>query len=109
VTILEPDNPLFKWPNVITTKDFDGWIEERGSKFLRTWDPQYHALLETHDPGQDPQKGGTVLAHYGSGVYVYTAYAFYRELPLGVPGAYRIFANLLSIPRNQQLKAQAAK
>ena len=109
VTILDPDSPLLKWPNQITAKDFDGWIEERGSKFLQTWDPQYEALLETHDPGQEPQKGGMVVARYGSGVYVYTAYAFYRELPLGVPGAYRIFANLLSIARNPQLKAKEAK
>jgi hypothetical protein len=100
VTILEPNSPLMKWPNAITTKDFDGWIEERGSKFLQTWDPQYQALLETHDPGQEPQKGGFVVARYGSGVYVYTAYAFYRELPLGVPGAYRLFANLVSLPQN---------
>jgi hypothetical protein len=100
VTILDPNSPVMKWPNLITAKDFDGWIEERGSKFLRTWDPQYEAPLETHDPGQDPQKGGFVIARYGSGVYVYTAYAFYRELPLGVPGAYRLFANLVSLPQN---------
>ena len=109
VTILDPNNPAFKWPNVITQKDFDGWIEERGSKFLKSWDPQYEALLETHDPGQEPQKGGMVIAHYGAGVYVYTAYAFYRELPLGVPGAYRIFANLLSLANNPQFKAKASK
>ena len=109
VTILDPNNPAMNWPNVITAKDFDGWIEERGSKFLKTWDPQYEALLETHDPGQDPQKGGMVLAHYGSGVYVYTAYAFYRELPLGVPGAYRVFANLLSLAKNPQLKDKGTK
>jgi hypothetical protein len=109
VTLLDPNNPVFKWPNAITQKDFDGWIEERGSKFLKSWDPQYVALLETHDPGQEPQKGGMVIAHYGSGVYVYTAYAFYRELPLGVPGAYRIFANLLSLAHNPQWKASASK
>jgi LmbE family N-acetylglucosaminyl deacetylase len=107
VTILDAGNPSMKWPNVITEKDFDGWIEERGSKFLKSWDPQYEALLETHDPGQDPQKGGMVIAHYGSGVYVYTAYAFYRQLPLGVPGAFRIFANLLSLSKNPLLKAAA--
>jgi LmbE family N-acetylglucosaminyl deacetylase len=106
VTILDPSNPLMKSPNVITSKDFDGWIEERGSKFLRTWDPQYEPLLETHDPGQAPQKGGMLVAHYGSGTYVYTAYAFYRELPLGVPGAYRIFANLLSISSDPHSKAK---
>ena len=100
VTLVDPSSPIFKWPNVITTKDFDGWVEERGSKFMSTWDPQYQAPLETHDQGQDPQKGGLLIARYGSGVYVYTAYAFYRELPLGVPGAYRLFANLVSLPQN---------
>ena len=86
-----------------------GWIEERGSKFLKSWDPQYEPLLETHDPNQDPQKGGMVIARYGSGVYMYTAYAFYRQLPLGVPGAYRIFANLLSLSKNPLLNAKAEK
>ncbi len=104
VTILAPDNPVFHWPNQITEKDFEGWIEERGSKFLQTWDPQYTALLETHDKGQPEQKGGLMYARYGKGVYVYNAYAFYRELPLGVPGAFRIFANLLSLPENPELK-----
>lgn len=102
VTILEPNNPLFNWPNKITTKDFDGWIEERGSKFLSTWDPHYQALLETHDEGQPLQKGGLVYARYGKGAYIYNAYAFYRQLPLGVPGAYRLFTNMLSLPKNPQ-------
>lgn len=104
VTVLVPDNPVFNWPNKITAKDFDGWVEERGSKWLTTWDPKYEALLETHDQGQDLQKGGLLYARYGKGVYVYNAYAFYRQLPEGVPGAYRIFANLLSLPKNPQLK-----
>jgi LmbE family N-acetylglucosaminyl deacetylase len=104
MTILAPANPVFTWPNQITTRDFDGWIEERGSKFLQSWDPRYEALLETHDKGQPEQKGGLVYARYGKGVYVYNAYAFYRQLPLGVPGAYRIFANLLSLPKNPHLR-----
>jgi LmbE family N-acetylglucosaminyl deacetylase len=104
MTILDPSNPIFTFPNKITTKDFDGWIEERGSKFLQSWDPHYIALLETHDKGQPDQKGGLVYARYGKGVYVYTAYAFYRQLPLGVPGAYRIFANLLSLPRSPDVR-----
>ncbi|MBS1822787.1 MAG: PIG-L family deacetylase [Acidobacteria bacterium] len=104
VTILAPNNPVFNWPNKITEKDFDGWIEERGSKFLQSWDPRYTALLETHDNGQPEQKGGLIYARYGKGVYVYNAYAFYRQLPLGVPGAFRIFANLLSLPQNPELK-----
>jgi LmbE family N-acetylglucosaminyl deacetylase len=104
VTFLEPSNPALVWPNKITAKDFSGWIEERGSKFMATWDPRYQAPLETHDPEQDPQKGGFLMARYGSGVWVYDAYAFYRELPLGVPGAYRIFANLISLPSNPALR-----
>jgi LmbE family N-acetylglucosaminyl deacetylase len=108
VTILDPKNPAMRWPNVITDKDFEGWIEERGSKFLKTWDVKYEPLLETHDPGQEPQKGGMVIARYGSGIYVYTAYAFYRQLPLGVPGAYRIFANLLSLQKNPLFKAEGS-
>ena len=105
VTILDPKDPLLTWPNAITPKDFDGWIEERGSKFLSSWDARYKPLLETHDEGQLPQKGGLVYARYGKGVYIYNAYAFYRQLPLGVPGAYRIFANLLSLPKNPQFHA----
>ena len=103
VTILDPKNPLFTWPNAITAKDFDGWIEERGSKFMVSWDQHYEPLLETHDAGQDPQKGGLLYARYGNGVYIYNAYAFYRQLPLGVPGAYRIFANILSLAKNPQV------
>ena len=103
VTILDPKNPLFTWPNAITAKDFEGWIEERGSKFMVSWDQHYEPLLETHDAGQDPQKGGLLYARYGKGVYIYNAYAFYRQLPLGVPGAYRIFANILSLAKNPQV------
>ncbi len=102
VEILNPSNPVFNWPNKITEKDFEGWVEERGSKWMRSWDPQYEALLETHDEGQAPQKGGLLYAKYGKGIYIYNAYAFYRQLPAGVPGAYRIFANMLSLPRNPQ-------
>jgi LmbE family N-acetylglucosaminyl deacetylase len=102
VQILAPANPVFNWPNRITEKDFAGWVEERGSKWMKTWDPRYEALLETHDQGQDPQKGGLLYAKYGKGLYVYDAYAFYRQLPEGVAGAYRIFANLISLPKNPQ-------
>jgi LmbE family N-acetylglucosaminyl deacetylase len=102
VVILEPSNPVFTWPNKITEKDFEGWVEERGSKWMKSWDPRYQALLETHDEGQAPQKGGLLYAKYGKGVYIYNAYAFYRELPEGVPGAYRIIANMISLPKNPQ-------
>ena len=100
VQILDPTNPVFNWPNRITEADFQGWVEERGSKFLTSWDNHYSALLETHDAGQAPQKGGLLYARYGKGIYIYNAYAFYRELPEGVPGAFRLFANLLSLPKN---------
>lgn len=100
VDLLNPGHPVFTWPNKITAKDFEGWVEERGSKFLKSWDSRYEALLSTHDAGQEPQKGGLLYARYGKGIWIYNAYAFYRELPEGVPGAYRLFANLLSLPRN---------
>ncbi len=102
VTILDPSNPVFNWPNKITEADFGGWVEERGSKWMKTWDPHYEALLETHDEGQQPQKGGLLYAKYGKGIYIYNAYAFYRQLPEGVPGAYRLFANMISLPKNPQ-------
>jgi LmbE family N-acetylglucosaminyl deacetylase len=102
VVILEPNNPVFSWPNRISEKDFRGWVAERGSKFMSSWDARYEPLLETHDPGQDPQKGGLLYARYGKGVYIYNAYAFYRQLPEGVTGAYRIFGNLISLPKNPQ-------
>lgn len=104
VRILNPQHPVFNWPNRITPQDFSGWVEERGSKWMKTWDPQYEALLETHDEGQPEQKGGLLYARYGKGIYIYNAYAFYRQLPEGVPGAYRIFANLLSLPKNPRLR-----
>ncbi len=103
VEILAASNPVFNWPNKITSKDFEGWVEERGSKFLESWDSAYEPLLETHDPGQAPQKGGLVYAKYGKGVYIYNAYAFYRQMPEGVPGAYRLFANMISLGKNPHL------
>ena len=97
VTILEPKHPVFSEPNRITEADFEGWVEERGSKWMAEWDPRYTALLESHDREQPPQKGGLVIAQHGKGYWTYAAYAFYRQLPAGVPGAYRLFANLLSL------------
>ncbi len=99
VKLLMPKSPVLNWPNKITERDFTGWVEERGHGFMGSWDPRYEALLETHDPGQDPQSGGLLVTKTGKGVYVYVAFALYRELPEGVPGAYRLFANLLSVGR----------
>ncbi len=108
VAILDPANPIFTWPNKITSKDFDHWVEERGSKFLNSWDSHYTPLLETHDAGQEPQKGGLLYAKYGKGTYIYCAYAFYREMPEGVAGSYRIFANMLSLGKGPAAQSQNA-
>jgi len=88
---------VMRWPNPITEKDFDGWVEERGHGFMRTWDAHYEAPTETHDAGQEPQRGGLLVTDYGKGHYVYCAFALYRQMPEGVPGAYRLFANMLSL------------
>jgi LmbE family N-acetylglucosaminyl deacetylase len=100
-----PENPVFTWPNRITEADFSGWVEERGHGFMQTWDPRYEALVETNDPDQDPQRGGLLLARCGQGAYIYDAFALYRQLPSGVPGAYRILANLVSLGKNPAWKA----
>jgi hypothetical protein len=97
VTVLAPQRPEFTTPNAIRKADFDGWIEQRGSKFFSVWDPAYTPMIETHDQGQVPQRGGWVTATYGKGHYTYFAYALHRQLPYGVPGAYRLLANLLSL------------
>ena len=103
VRLLAPDNPLLSWPNRIATADFAGWVEERGHSFVDTWDPGYTPLTETADPGQDPQRGGLLIAHPGRGTYIYCAYALYRQLPELVPGAYRLLANLLSAGEEDRL------
>jgi LmbE family N-acetylglucosaminyl deacetylase len=100
VTLLKADSPVFAWPNRITEADFSRWVEERGHGFLQSWDAHYEPLLETADPEQDPQRGGLLLARYGKGAYIYDAFALYRQLPSGVPGAYRIMANLISLAKN---------
>ena len=103
VTILQPNDPALTYPNHIGPQDFEGWVEERGHGFPRSFDPRYVALTETHDAGQDPQTGGLIYAHYGKGYYAYLAYAFFRPLPEGVPGRFRIMANLLSLAKNPGL------
>jgi LmbE family N-acetylglucosaminyl deacetylase len=98
VSILDPANPLFHFPNQITQKDFSGWVQERGLYFMSQWDSNFTPLLESHDPGEAEQKGGMLVAHYGKGTYIYTGYAFFRQLPAGVPGAVRLFVNLIAGP-----------
>jgi LmbE family N-acetylglucosaminyl deacetylase len=96
VKLLDPANSLLTSPNRITAADFGGWFEERGHGFLDHWDQGYTALTETADPGQDPQRGGLLVTHRGKGAYIYVAFALHRQFPELVPGAYRLFANLLS-------------
>jgi LmbE family N-acetylglucosaminyl deacetylase len=104
VKLLEPTHHLLIWPNAITTTDFDGWVEERGHSFLDSWDKSYTPLTETADAGQDPQRGGLIVANPGKGTYIYVAYALYRQLPELVPGAYRLLGNLLSARQNQAIE-----
>jgi LmbE family N-acetylglucosaminyl deacetylase len=99
VELLAADHPLLNAPNKITAADFDGWIEQRGSKFFSRWDAAYLPLLASHDQGQAPQRGGWLTAPTGKGHYTYFAYALHRQLPYGVPGAYRLLANLASYGR----------
>jgi LmbE family N-acetylglucosaminyl deacetylase len=98
VTILKPDHRVMQTPNKITQADFAGWVQERGLYFPNPWDQRYEAILSMNDTGESPAKNGSLLvAQYGSGYFVYTGLSFFRELPEGVPGAYRLFANLVSM------------
>jgi hypothetical protein len=102
VDILAPEDSVFHYPNTITARDFDGWVQERGLYFMDKWDDHFTALLSCHDPGEDAQKGGLLRARYGKGTYIYAAYAFFRQLPAGVPGAVRLYVNLLSAGHERQ-------
>jgi len=97
--MLVPDHPIFSRPNRITAADFDGWVQERGLYFMREWDSHYTPLLSGHDPGEEDKQGGMLITPFGRGYYIYTAYAWFRQLPAGIPGAFRIFANMLSLNR----------
>jgi hypothetical protein len=102
VQILAPEDSIFHFPNTITSTDFDGWVQERGLYFMDKWDDHFKPLLASHDPGEDEQKGGLLRAQYGKGTYIYTGYAFFRQLPAGVPGAVRLYVNLLSAGHERQ-------
>ena len=97
LTVLDPKSQVFAYPNIISPSDFNGWVQERGLYFMDKWDEHYTPLLACNDPGESPQKGGLLLASYGKGFYIYNAYAFFRQLPFGVPGAIRLYVNLLSV------------
>jgi LmbE family N-acetylglucosaminyl deacetylase len=96
ITYPDPNHPLLKKPNLITAKDWEGWVQERGLYFASEWDPHYQPLFECNDPGEQPMRGGTLATKYGKGAYVFTAFAWFRQLPAGVPGGIKIFTNLLN-------------
>jgi LmbE family N-acetylglucosaminyl deacetylase len=97
VRILAPDHPVLNTPNKITAEDFKGWVQERGLYFPNKWDPRWTAILSSNDPGEKPMDGGLLVAKAGKGYFIYTGYSWFRQLPAGVPGAYRLFANLVSL------------
>jgi hypothetical protein len=96
VILLSPDHPALNYPNKITNKDFEGWVQERGLYFVANMDEKYTPLLSMNDSGESAKNGSLIVADYGKGRYVYTGISFFRQLPAGVPGAYRLFVNLLS-------------
>ena len=107
VKFLNPASSLLVFPNRLTAADFDGWVQERGLYFPATWDPRYETVIETHDPGESDKPGGLLFARHGKGAFVYTGYAFFRQLPAGVPGAYRFFVNLVSAGAGARLRTTA--
>jgi len=96
VAFPNPQHPLLNFPNKITQKDFEGWVQERGLYFATEWDERYESILTSSDTNESDKKGGLLYTHYGKGVFIYTGYSWFRQLPAGVPGAYRLFANLIS-------------
>ena len=101
VTILDPEHFLLRFPNPISTADFDGWVRDRGMYFFGSWAPEYEPLLATGDPGEEPKQGGLLYARYGRGTYIYCGYTLFRQLVAGVPGAFRLWANLLAAPEGR--------
>jgi LmbE family N-acetylglucosaminyl deacetylase len=109
ITFIEPDHPLLNVPNKLGQEDFANWIQERGLYYPKEWDPQFHALFQSNDPGEAPLKGGLLVADYGRGHYIYTSMVWYRELRGGVPGAYRMLANMISYGRAGEGKDKSKK
>jgi hypothetical protein len=97
VEILDPTSPLMSFPNQLSSKDFDGWVQERGLYFPSSWDSAFKALLRMNDPNEPPTDGSVLVTDYGKGHYIYTGLSFFRQFPESVPGAYRFFVNLISI------------
>ncbi len=100
VKILAPENEVMQFPNKITEKDFDGWVQERGLYFPDEWGSEFTPILSMSDKGESAKKGSLLVAKYGKGYFIYTGLSFFRELPAGVPGAFRLYTNLLSVGKN---------
>jgi len=96
VTLLDSKHPIFNTPNALTEKDFEGWVQERGLYFAGQWDANYTPLISLNDAGESPKKGALLVANYGEGKFIFTGLSLFRQLPAGVPGAYRLLANLIS-------------
>jgi hypothetical protein len=102
VRILEESHPLLNFPNKITQHDFKGWVQERGLYFPNSWDTAFTPILSMNDKGETAKEGSLLIAKYGKGNYIYTGLSFFRELPAGVSGAYKLFANLLSVGKEEK-------
>jgi hypothetical protein len=101
VDFLKPQHPVLNFPNIITQADFNGWVQERGIYFANEIDSNYTAIFSMNDVKEKPSNGSLIIAPYGKGNFVYTGLAFFRQVPAGVPGAYRLFVNILSLPQNK--------
>jgi hypothetical protein len=101
VTVLKPDHPVLNFPNKINSDDFKGWIQERSIYHAANWDPHFETIFSMHDKGEAPDEGSLIIAKYGKGYFTYTGLVFYRELPAGVPGAYRLMANLIALNKKK--------
>ncbi|MEM9869476.1 MAG: LmbE family protein, partial [Bacteroidota bacterium] len=101
VEIIDQEHSLVNFPNTITAADFENWVQERGLYFPNQWSPEFTPILSMNDPGEPPKQGSLLVAPYGKGHYIYTGLSFFRELPAGVSGAYKLFANMLSIGKSE--------
>ena len=106
--ILKPNHPVFNYPNKISTIDFDNWVQERGLYFPGEWADEFEALLSANDTGESPKNGALLIAKYGKGHFIYTGLSFFRQLPEGVPGAYRLFSNLVSLKDNEAMQKETS-
>ena len=96
ILFINPGHPLLNYPNKITQEDFEGWVQERGLYFAEKWDEKYDTILSSHDINESDSQGGLLYTRYGKGIFIYTGFSWFRQLPAGIPGAFRLFANLIS-------------